>query len=785
MTESEVHHRRSQSVPFEQGLVSQASLSGAKIMKRSSWFNPEKDIEQKRVWADEFKDKKVVVQWPDHMFEHFIVVGLHPSTEVYPSAEDEAAAIAHAGGDMDEDGHPLGQRPEDAFGDALPGEVLYSYPPDKPVSPSMSSFCFPHGIQSKLLRRTPDMKALQDVMYSQKYKEDDSLSFVFLQKAADNLPMWGICCYVDEMVHRPPPMLAAQFPENNKPLSRILVAAPRCYAFLTNFPFFSLHMKVLHMMLGLERADRCRIFSDELLDDGSNRASSKHPGRVATKPAPLSTVAINSESEQIPASALESLPYPEPTPSSSPLIPAGEVSGLQKAQSEDLESNVNVQRILDVLGDVDQDDLSELADLVDVIDAEELQRQHDQNSVASRAGSSTHSPREYGSMAANDSFVRRPSFAESAASQGSTQDLRQGPSRLQAVFIRNSSQPDMQLPNDEQSGQQQQQQALSYRISSFELPEEVAQGGEVSTIRPLDMSEPTAMSLKVMYSYYSSSVPDPGKEWEFKPDPSCQSLRYYRPKVGQGHDSNLDKVKVSISTAEAEAAEGLCTWTVATLCAALKLPVILQLLTAVLLERQTVVFCPNMGVLTAVVLALTPLVRPFAWQSMLLPVLPCTEEMLVFLDAPVPFLVGVQHKTSEITAACGGLVHVDVPESTVKGPEVLPALPNDKLLMERLMPSFNVLSNIGRRQAHGAPLYAVTGIQRTAAEGFLQNMRQYLTGLTSSLAKHTITDVKHNKRTSVLMKDSFIESFLPRERPFLRQFVETQMFSEYVDAVID
>lgn len=55
-----------------------------------------------------------------------------------------------------------------------------------------------------------------------------------------------------------------------------------------------------------------------------------------------------------------------------------------------------------------------------------------------------------------------------------------------------------------------------------------------------------------------------------------------------------------------------------------------------LLERQTVVFCPNMGVLTAVVLALTPLVRPFAWQSMLLPVLPCSDEMLVFLDVRPP-----------------------------------------------------------------------------------------------------------------------------------------------------
>lgn len=159
-------------------------------------------------------------------------------------------------------------------------------------------------------------------------------------------------------------------------------------------------------------------------------------------------------------------------------------------------------------------------------------------------------------------------------------------------------------------------------------------------------------------------------------------------------------------------------------------------------------------------------------------------------------------------------------ELQVKGAATLPALPNDRLLMQRLQPSYNVLSNIGRRQGHGQPLYAVTGIQRTAAEGFLQvycqcsyslciechtafgwllarlcllrvscmhvdwthclmrctprslqNMRQYLTGLTANLAKHTITDVQHEDRVSLLLKDSFIESFAPKERPFVRQFV--------------
>lgn len=38
---------------------------------------------------------------------------------------------------------------------------------------------------------------------------------------------------------------------------------------------------------------------------------------------------------------------------------------------------------------------------------------------------------------------------------------------------------------------------------------------------------------------------------------------------------------------------------------------------------------------------------------------------LLGVQAPVPFLVGVQHKTADIAAACGALVHVNVLEGTV------------------------------------------------------------------------------------------------------------------------
>ena len=55
-----------------------------------------------------------------------------------------------------------------------------------------------------------------------------------------------------------------------------------------------------------------------------------------------------------------------------------------------------------------------------------------------------------------------------------------------------------------------------------------------------------------------------------------------------------------------------------------------------------VLFCPNIGILSTLVLSLTPLVRPFAWQSLILPVLPAIDPMLDLLEAPVPFILGIQ-----------------------------------------------------------------------------------------------------------------------------------------------
>lgn len=80
-----------------------------------------------------------------------------------------------------------------------------------------------------------------------------------------------------------------------------------------------------------------------------------------------------------------------------------------------------------------------------------------------------------------------------------------------------------------------------------------------------------------MKAYYATPVPAPGEELEFMPDAELQPVHYARPAI-------LDLTqrfvhRSAIAAAEAEAAQGLRSWTVACLCRSLSLENILTFLT--------------------------------------------------------------------------------------------------------------------------------------------------------------------------------------------------------------
>ena len=210
-----------------------------------------------------------------------------------------------------------------------------------------------------------------------------------------------------------------------------------------------------------------------------------------------------------------------------------------------------------------------------------------------------------------------------------------------------------------------------------------ARDGVVSADGHARLSEsvpPTPAPVPAAEGAYRPDTPDATREEDSKHEPTWKS-----PSVSRARAAAAASLSPSVDPA-AEEASHLETWTVATLCRFLSLDNVLALLNAALLERQIVVFCPNLGRLSAAVLGVVAALRPMRWQSLALPVTPAS--MLGVLDAPVPFIVGVQRKTPEARRASAHLTRVNLYKDDVKvrGGGALPPLPRMKELAAILKP---------------------------------------------------------------------------------------------------
>ncbi|KAI3789985.1 hypothetical protein L2E82_02794 [Cichorium intybus] len=299
-------------------------------------------------------------------------------------------------------------------------------------------------------------------------------------------------------------------------------------------------------------------------------------------------------------------------------------------------------------------------------------------------------------------------------------------------------------------------------------------------------------SLQIICEYNRVCVPTRGSTMKFHPLEHLHPLEFHRPDETVLHmaGSTVDLMSCSTSFELSEAhralaveeeATALSVWAISCICGSMRLEHVLTIFTGALLEKQILFVCSNLGILSASVLSIIPLIRPYQWQSFFMPVLP--NDMLDFLDAPVPFVVGVKSKTAEVQSKSGNFILVDANKNQVKS-SYMPHFPQYKELYAALTPYHAQLvgeSYLGKRR----PVYECTDIQVEAAKGFLRVLRSYLDSLCSNLRSHTITNVQSNDdKVSLLLKESFIESFPNRDRPFMKLFVDTQMFSVHTDLVL-
>ena len=71
---------------------------------------------------------------------------------------------------------------------------------------SIAHFCFPNGVEPKLVEKTPSMSKILEVAYGNAQKTHDTSSFVFRLTGGESgeEPLYGVCLYANEFVSQMP-----------------------------------------------------------------------------------------------------------------------------------------------------------------------------------------------------------------------------------------------------------------------------------------------------------------------------------------------------------------------------------------------------------------------------------------------------------------------------------------------------------------------------------------------------------------------------------------------------
>ncbi|CAI0386275.1 unnamed protein product [Linum tenue] len=698
------HHQRSQSEVLTSDAKGNNSFQKFKVhmQKALLWggnsseqdllvptFNPEVLADQKRQWYQLHSKSTDLASYkePSSLFEHFIVTGLKPDTNLQPVEEAFAKrkkweSLQRRSGARD---IKAVQNRAPQFPKMEP-QLLFKYPPGKRLPmhvKDLGAFCFPTGVKPRLLERTPSLSELNELVYGQGQLGRDDSSFVFSLKVADSDTLYGVCLHTTEFVQRPLGILGFSSPlSSSRHCGRFLVSAPRCYCLLTKVPFFELHYEMLNSIIAQERLNRITQFLNE--------------------------ISFNS------------------------CVPSF------TRQSSQINGGITYQEQVD---DMDWMSFAIPVESALALTAAAAGLALDDDNSSQRTSEEPHSPESVAASEASDFSQTR----ESEKDDGNKN-----------------------LNNSFDDGCSESSEARS------DAYERVIYGSYDN-----DHASPD-----VLMPYHAMDVPKRGGKIVFQPTDHLPAVEYNRPHVSElafsrNFEDAVNVGNVNAKLAVTEEAFALSVWTTATLCRVLSLESILALFAGVLLEKQIVVMSPNLGVLSAVVLSLVPLIRPFQWQSLFLPVLP--DKMFDFLDAPVPFIAGIQVQPTDVRIKSSNLIIVNVVNDQVKSCQ-LPSLPRHRELFSELRPIHAKLSHKSGT-GNKNPVYKCNEVQGNAANNFLRVMRRYLESLCADLRSHSITSVQSNyDRVCVLLKDSFIDSFPTKERPFVKLLVDTQLFASLSDS---
>ncbi|RZB71920.1 DENN domain-containing protein 5B isoform D [Glycine soja] len=677
-------------------------------------YNPEILTSLKRQWAANFQ-----LQYMDHrswkepsqLFESMVVVGLPPNCDVQALQRQYVDRKFEGSGKLRS---ALGYQNQSRVEPNIEPQVLFVYPPEKQLPlkcKDLISFCFPGGLEVCAVERTPSMSELNEILFGQEHLKQRDLSFVFRLQGAENSTLYGCCVLVEELVQKPSGLLSliSDKQPSYSSLRRHILITQRCYCILSRIPAFELHFGVLNSIFTQERLERLTKGVGDLnleFDEGNHK-------------------------EENLQGYLESV-----------LVSDGPIEDRLGGNTVISQSRVRKSTPENIVDDGQSEHL--------MVDGE-LQTYKERINY-------------------DDALLTDPVNDRTTAKEDSGPANSENSDHYGDAFATNKQSDDKHLPNAilpllRYCQYESSESSCSFQGSPCEdrnfrsdvddnETEEASFSGQEDLNDLNDILEWAKENnhgpLQIVSEFYRLSCPARGSSLTFHPLEHLHPLEYHRSAetVLRLADSTVDLKTSSTGLGLADAhiallveeANALSLWAVACLCGTLRLENVLTFFAGVLLEKQIVVVCSNLGILSASVLSVIPLIQPYRWQSLLMPVLP--NDMLEFLDAPVPYVVGIKNKTSEVQSKFTNVILVDADRNLVKSPTV-PQLPRQKELVSSLRPYHETLvgeSYLGRKR----PVYECTEVQIEAAKGFLSVLRSYLDSLCCNIRSHTITNVQSN-----------------------------------------
>ncbi|KAL5990199.1 hypothetical protein ACLOJK_011096 [Asimina triloba] len=498
---------------------------------------------------------------------------------------------------------------------------------------------------ARLMERTPSMSDLNEVVYGQLLLSPILPTSPCITSTFSDLlalsEQTGQLHFRFEIVQRAPGILGvfSPLPQSSGGFGRFLVSAPRCYCILTKVPFFELHYEMLNRsesvinelnIITVERLERITQFANEMalrdLDPpvagtqyemDENLETPKRQGSAdwMASAIPVGIVlGLHGASpgfpldKEVPPDVLRQL-----EPQSPESLSASEDPEFIQARELDRESRKSLQYN-------DDSYTSEISEFCSH-SSERMNGSHENGLTSLEVGRPFHKP-TFKNDGSDPYHHARQHPGEGEICTASTLLLRDSVSMTWNSYSQQSRQFRAHLKNNDSPDTVLSITVflllfLSFRIFSILNPYSLSffsarsMGSDDDTDEFKLEKNPTDEHVmewaKIVCGYHALSLPPRGAEIVFQPLDHLQPIKYNRPGLSAldlnknctGEAScSLDVAEVNAKLAAAEESLALSIWTTATVCRALSL---------------------ESGILSATVLSIIPMIRPFQWQSLMLP----------------------------------------------------------------------------------------------------------------------------------------------------------------------